>query len=170
MSGLAALMGLLAAIPAAGQDVVQDPPPELSFLSTILKVRKNISYEPWGEVKVALNADGGPFKRGKHWLPGCRRAPAGTSSTWQTRGLVDLAQTWRMCATSRSTGCCSTSTNRPCSLASDAALQPAANLMSTDKALKLEVQGHTDNVGNDAYNETLSEPPQPIPSTSCADF
>jgi OmpA-OmpF porin, OOP family len=68
MSGLAAVMGLLAAIPAAGQDVVQDPPPELSFLSTILKVRKNISYEPWGEVKVALDADGGPFKRGKHWF------------------------------------------------------------------------------------------------------
>jgi outer membrane protein OmpA-like peptidoglycan-associated protein len=40
---------------------------------------------------------------------------------------------------------------------SDAALQPAANLMAADKALKLEVQGHTDNVGNDAYNQTLSE-------------
>jgi outer membrane protein OmpA-like peptidoglycan-associated protein len=40
---------------------------------------------------------------------------------------------------------------------SDATLQPAANLMATDKALKLEVQGHTDNVGNDAYNQTLSE-------------
>jgi outer membrane protein OmpA-like peptidoglycan-associated protein len=40
---------------------------------------------------------------------------------------------------------------------SDAALQPAANLMASDKALKLEVQGHTDNVGNDAYNQTLSE-------------
>jgi outer membrane protein OmpA-like peptidoglycan-associated protein len=40
---------------------------------------------------------------------------------------------------------------------SDAALEPAANLMVADKALKLEVQGHTDNVGNDAYNQTLSE-------------
>jgi outer membrane protein OmpA-like peptidoglycan-associated protein len=40
---------------------------------------------------------------------------------------------------------------------SDAALQPAANLMVADKTLKLEVQGHTDNVGNDAYNQTLSE-------------
>ena len=40
---------------------------------------------------------------------------------------------------------------------SDAALQPAANLMAADKTLKLEVQGHTDNVGNDAYNQTLSE-------------
>jgi outer membrane protein OmpA-like peptidoglycan-associated protein len=40
---------------------------------------------------------------------------------------------------------------------SDAALQPAANLMVADKTLKLEVQGHTDNVGNDAYNQTLSD-------------
>jgi OOP family OmpA-OmpF porin len=40
---------------------------------------------------------------------------------------------------------------------SDAALQPAANLMSADKTLHVEVQGHTDNVGNDAYNQTLSE-------------
>jgi len=41
--------------------------------------------------------------------------------------------------------------------ASDAALQPVANLMAADKTLKLEVQGHTDNVGSDAYNQTLSE-------------
>ena len=40
---------------------------------------------------------------------------------------------------------------------SDASLQPAANLMTADKALKLEIQGHTDNIGNDAYNQTLSE-------------
>jgi hypothetical protein len=44
---LAALLGVLAAMPAAGQ-FVQDPPPELSFLSTTLKVRKNIPYEAWG--------------------------------------------------------------------------------------------------------------------------
>ncbi len=29
--------------------------------------------------------------------------------------------------------------------------------MAADKTLKLEVQGHTDNVGNDASNQTLSE-------------
>jgi len=40
---------------------------------------------------------------------------------------------------------------------SDATLQPVATLMAADKTLKLEVQGHTDNVGNDAYNQTLSE-------------
>ena len=39
---------------------------------------------------------------------------------------------------------------------SDASLQPAANILAADKTLKLEVQGHTDNVGNDAYNQTLS--------------
>jgi hypothetical protein len=46
--GFAALLDVLTAIPVAGQ-FVQDPPPELSFLSTILKVRKNIPYEAWGK-------------------------------------------------------------------------------------------------------------------------
>ena len=62
---LAALLGVLAAIPAAGQ-LVQDPPPELSFLSTILKVRKNIPFEIWGEVKFPKG--NGPAKQGKHWF------------------------------------------------------------------------------------------------------
>ena len=64
-SSLAAVLGVLAAIPAAGQ-FVQDPPPELSFLSTILKVRKNIPYEIWGEVKFPKGD--GPYKQGKHWF------------------------------------------------------------------------------------------------------
>ena len=67
ISSLAALLGVLAAIPAAGQ-LVQDPPPELSFLSTILKVRKNIPYEAWGEVKFPPNRDVGPARQGKHWF------------------------------------------------------------------------------------------------------
>jgi outer membrane protein OmpA-like peptidoglycan-associated protein len=41
--------------------------------------------------------------------------------------------------------------------ASDGPLQQVAALMTADKTLKLEVQGHTDNVGTDAYNQTLSE-------------
>jgi OmpA-OmpF porin, OOP family len=41
--------------------------------------------------------------------------------------------------------------------ASDAVLQQVADLLAKDKALKIEVQGHTDNVGGDAYNQTLSE-------------
>ena len=41
--------------------------------------------------------------------------------------------------------------------ASDAALQPVANILAADKTLKLEIQGHTDNVGPDVYNQTLSE-------------
>jgi hypothetical protein len=61
----ATLLGVLLAIPAAGQ-FVQSPPPELSFLSSILKVRKNIPYEAWGEVKYPKND--GPFKQGKHWF------------------------------------------------------------------------------------------------------
>jgi outer membrane protein OmpA-like peptidoglycan-associated protein len=36
-------------------------------------------------------------------------------------------------------------------------LQKVADLLSKDPALKVEVQGHTDNVGGDAYNQTLSE-------------
>lgn len=62
----AVLLGLLAATPAAGQ-FVQGPPPELSFLSTILKVRKNIPYEAWGEVKFPPYGEGGVVKQGKHW-------------------------------------------------------------------------------------------------------
>src|SRR5579863_10501323 len=41
--------------------------------------------------------------------------------------------------------------------ASDAVLQQVADLLVKDKTLKIEVQGHTDNVGGDAYNQTLSE-------------
>src|ERR1700730_8896404 len=67
ISGLAPLLCVLAAIPAAGQSV-QDPPPELSFLSTILKVRKNTPYEIWGEVKFPPNRDVGPARQGKHWF------------------------------------------------------------------------------------------------------
>jgi hypothetical protein len=67
ISGVAALLCVLAAIPAAGQ-FVQDPPPELSFLSTILKVRKNIPFEIWGEVKFPPNRDIGPARHGKHWF------------------------------------------------------------------------------------------------------
>lgn len=65
---LAVLLGVLALIPAAAQQLVQDPPPELSFLSTILKVRKNIPYEMWGEVKFPPNRDVGPARQGKHWF------------------------------------------------------------------------------------------------------
>src|ERR1039457_1102273 len=65
IGSLAAVLCVLAAIPAAGQ-LVQDPPPELSFLSTILKIRKNIPYEIWGEVKFPKG--NGPAKQGKHWF------------------------------------------------------------------------------------------------------
>lgn len=64
---LASLLGMLVITPASAQ-VVQDPPPELSFLTTILKVRKNIPYEMWGEVKFPPNRDIGPARRGKHWF------------------------------------------------------------------------------------------------------
>ena len=40
---------------------------------------------------------------------------------------------------------------------SDAVLRQVAALMTQEAALKLEIQGHTDNVGSDAYNQPLSE-------------
>jgi outer membrane protein OmpA-like peptidoglycan-associated protein len=40
---------------------------------------------------------------------------------------------------------------------SDAVLRQVAALMTQDPTLKLEIQGHTDNVGSDAYNQPLSE-------------
>src|ERR1017187_4553502 len=61
----AALLSVLAAIPAAAQ-LVQHPPPELSLLASILKVRKNIPYEVWGQVKFPKGE--GPSKQGKHWF------------------------------------------------------------------------------------------------------
>ena len=41
--------------------------------------------------------------------------------------------------------------------ASDPVLQKVTDLLLKDPALKVEVQGHTDNVGGDSYNQTLSE-------------
>ena len=40
---------------------------------------------------------------------------------------------------------------------SDSVLQRVFDLMQKENDLKLEVQGHTDNVGSDEYNQTLSE-------------
>jgi len=41
--------------------------------------------------------------------------------------------------------------------ASNGALQQVATLLTANASLNVEVQGHTDNVGADAYNQTLSE-------------
>ena len=41
--------------------------------------------------------------------------------------------------------------------ASDPVLEQILDLMKKSPSLKLEIQGHTDNVGGDAYNQTLSE-------------
>ena len=41
--------------------------------------------------------------------------------------------------------------------ASDGVLQQVADIIVKNKALNIEIQGHTDNVGSDAYNQTLSE-------------
>ena len=41
--------------------------------------------------------------------------------------------------------------------ASAGVLQQVVDLLAKDKTLKVEVQGHTDNVGGEAYNQTLSE-------------
>ena len=41
--------------------------------------------------------------------------------------------------------------------ASDPVLQQINSLLTKNATLKLEIQGHTDNVGGDAYNQTLSE-------------
>ncbi len=40
---------------------------------------------------------------------------------------------------------------------SDSVLRQVLALLQKDATLKLDVQGHTDNVGDDAYNQTLSE-------------
>ncbi|HWC98634.1 MAG TPA: OmpA family protein [Candidatus Sulfopaludibacter sp.] len=52
---------------AFGQSVVSEPPAELSFLTGIWNVRKNIPHEAWNEVKFPPNRDTGPARQGKHW-------------------------------------------------------------------------------------------------------
>jgi OOP family OmpA-OmpF porin len=102
ISSLAALLGLLAAVPAAGQ-FVQDPPPELSFLSTILKVRKNIPYEAWGEVKYPKGD--GQFKRGKHWFILAEAASgADMPAEWNKIKPVFLQNGWTVFKESRGGG------------------------------------------------------------------
>jgi OmpA-OmpF porin, OOP family len=102
ISGLAALLGVLAAIPAAGQ-FVQDPPPELSFLSTILKVRKNILYEVWGEVKYPKGD--GQFKQGKHWFIVTEAASgADMVAEWNKIKPVFLENGWTVFKESRNGG------------------------------------------------------------------
>ena len=41
--------------------------------------------------------------------------------------------------------------------ASDGPLQQVSALLAANPSLSVEIQGHTDNVGADAYNQTLSE-------------
>ena len=41
--------------------------------------------------------------------------------------------------------------------ASDGVLTQVSTLMTANPSLNVEIQGHTDNVGTDAYNQTLSE-------------
>ena len=95
--GLAALSCVLVALPTAAQQLVQDPPPELSFLSTILKVRKNIPYELWGEVKFPPNRDVGPAKQGKHWYVAAEAASgADMVAEWNKIKPVFLANGWTL--------------------------------------------------------------------------
>jgi OmpA-OmpF porin, OOP family len=98
---LAALLGVLAAIPAAGQ-FVQDPPPELSFLSTILKVRKNIPYEMWGEVKFPKGD--GPVKQGKHWFILAETDGGDMVTQWNKIKPVFLENGWTVFKESRAGG------------------------------------------------------------------
>ena len=74
---------------------MQDPPPELSFLSTILKVRKNSPYEVWGEVKFPPNRDVGPTRQGKHWFIFAEAANgADMVAEWNKIKPVFLANGW----------------------------------------------------------------------------
>ena len=91
---IAALLGALAVTPAAAQ-FVKDPPPELAFLSTILKVRANPAYEIWGEVKFPPNRDVGPAKQGKHWFILAEAAKgADMLSEWNRIKPVFLQNGW----------------------------------------------------------------------------
>src|SRR5260370_39586371 len=103
ISSLAVLLGVLAATPAAGQ-FVQDPPPELTFLSTVLKVRKNIRYETWGEVKFPKGD--GPYKQGKHWFILAETANCSDPVTeWNKIKPAFLQNGWTLFKESRGADC-----------------------------------------------------------------
>jgi OOP family OmpA-OmpF porin len=102
IGSLAALLGVIAALPAAGQ-FVQEPPPELSFLSTILKVRKNIAYEAWGEAKFPKGD--GAVKQGKHWFILAEAAAgANLEVEWSKIKPVFLQNGWTVFKESRNGG------------------------------------------------------------------
>src|SRR4030088_2611901 len=102
IGSLAALLGLLTAIPAAGQ-FVQEPPPELSFLSTIIKVRKNSAYEMWGEVKFPKG--NGAAKQGKHWFIVAEAASgADMAAEWNKMKPVFLQNGWTVVKEDRAGG------------------------------------------------------------------
>ena len=94
----------LLALPAAAQ-LVQEPPPELSFLSGILKVRKNIPYELWGEVKFPPNRDPGPARQGKHWVVVAETGNGSDPVTeWNKIKPAFLANGWTLVKEFRSGG------------------------------------------------------------------
>jgi OOP family OmpA-OmpF porin len=98
---LAAMLGVLTAIPAAGQ-FVQDPPAELSFLSSRFKVRKNIPYEVWGEVKFPKGD--GPVKQGKHWFLLAETDGGDMETQWNKIKPVFLQNGWTVFKESRGGG------------------------------------------------------------------
>ena len=95
------MLCLLTAIPAAAQ-FVQDPPPELSFLSTSFKVRKNIPFEVWGEVKFPKGD--GPVKQGKHWFILAETTGGDMEAQWNKIKPVFLQNGWTVFKESRGGG------------------------------------------------------------------
>ncbi len=117
----------------------------------MLKIRDDwvAEHHVWDELEFPpMNGEQHPVKRGRYWRiwGDVERAKNGIE-TWNVLKPAFLAHGWTVFDFNKST----------LEPASDAVLRQVADLVAKDKTLKIEVQGHTDNVGGDAYNQTLSQ-------------
>ena len=133
--------------------------PEISNVLLTTAYRDALTKGGWAIVQEGSSVIRTHYaQRGRNiWAMVSPNGPGGYTISVADAGLVDLAATLAKACHVVLYGVLFDFNRSTLQPSSDAALQPAANIMAADKTLKLEVQGHTDNVGNDGYNQTLSE-------------
>jgi outer membrane protein OmpA-like peptidoglycan-associated protein len=132
--------------------------PEISNVLLTTAYRDALTKGGWVIVQEGLSVIRAHYaQRGRNIWAMVSPTPGGYTLNVADAGLVDLGANLAKACHVALYGVLFDFNKSTLQPASDAALQPAANIMAADQTLKLEVQGHTDNVGNDAYNQTLSE-------------
>jgi outer membrane protein OmpA-like peptidoglycan-associated protein len=96
---------VLAAASAFGQNVTHEPPAELSFLPSLMTVRKNIPYETWSEIQFPPPPNEGTAQRGKHWyLIGEIQKEADRQKVWDAIKPAFLQNGWTVVREERRIG------------------------------------------------------------------